>query len=571
MPNVRATLAVLAIVFVTCLGARAATQPNVLLIVTDDQGWGDLGVHGNPKIRTPNIDRLARQGVELTRFYVSPVCAPTRASLMTGRYNYRTRAIDTYEGRAIMHPDEVTLAQVLGGIGYRTGIFGKWHLGDHYPCRAMDKGFNEALVISGGGLVQPSDPPQGNSYFDPWLEHNGEKVKTKGYCSDVYTDAAIKFIDEGAKAGRRFFCYLPFNAPHVPLQVAEELVKPYRDAGFDEKTAKAYAMITNLDANVGRVLAALDERKLADDTLVIFMTDNGPQVSRYNGVLRSTKGSAYEGGIHVPCFMRWPGRFKAGDKVERIAAHIDLFPTILAACDVPAPRDVKLDGTNLLPLLIGGARADSTWPDRTLYLQWHRGDMPDPGRNATAVSQRYKLVQPLGMAPGPAPKSAKWELYDLESDPGEQHDLAAEKPDVVEQMRKAYEAWFADVCATRGFAPVPIHLGSDRENPVLLTLQDRREDSRADEGKGAGIVGFWAVDVEKSGDYDVTLLFDAAKVDRTATLQVGGIMRTATVDAGKTQCTLQGFHFGAGESRLVAWLRNGGNVSGVKYVRVERK
>jgi arylsulfatase A-like enzyme len=571
MRNVRATLAVLAIVFVTCLGARAETQPNVLLIVTDDQGWGDLGVHGNAKVRTPNIDRLARQGVELTRFYVSPVCAPTRASLMTGRYNYRTRAIDTYEGRAIMHPDEVTLAQVLGGAGYRTGIFGKWHLGDHYPCRAMDKGFSEALVISGGGLVQPSDPPEGNSYFDPWLEHNGEKVRTKGYCSDVYTDAAIKFIDEGAKAGRPFFCYLPFNAPHTPLQVADELVKPYRDAGLDERTAKAYAMITNIDDNVGRVLAALDERKIADDTLVIFMTDNGPQVARYNGVLRSTKGSAYEGGIHVPCFMRWPGGFKAGGKVERIAAHIDLFPTILAACDVPAPRDVKLDGMNLLPLLIGGARADSTWPDRTLYLQWHRGDAPDAGRNAAAVSQRYKLVQPLGMAPGPAPKDAKWELYDLESDPGEQHNLAAEKPDVVEQMRKGYEAWFADVCATRGFAPVPIHLGSDRENPVLLTLQDRREDRRGDEGKGAGIVGFWAVDVEKSSDYDVTLLFDAAKVDRTATLQVGGLTQTATLEAGKSQCAFAGFHFGAGESRLVASLRNGGNVLGVKYVRVERK
>jgi arylsulfatase A-like enzyme len=563
-------LALLAL-FSLSLTLSAFARPNVLLIVTDDQGWGDLGVHGNDKIRTPNIDRLARQGVELTRFYVSPVCAPTRASLMTGRYNYRTRAIDTYEGRAIMHPDEVTLAQVLGGAGYRTGIFGKWHLGDHYPCRAMDKGFSEALVIPGGGLVQPSDPPEGNSYFDPWLEHNGEKVKAKGYCSDVFADATIQFIDASAKAGRPFFAYLPFNAPHMPLQVADELVKPYRDAGLDEKTAKAYAMITNIDANVGRVLAALDENKIVADTFVIFMTDNGPQVPRFNGVLRSTKGSAYDGGIHVPCFMRWPGRFNAGAKVERIAAHIDLFPTILAACDVPAPRDVKLDGVNLLPALSAGGREDGTWPDRTLYLQWHRGDVPDAGRNAAAVSQRFKLVQPLGMAPGPAPKNAKWELYDLESDPGEQHNLAAEKPDIVEKMRKDYEAWFADVTATRGFAPVPARLGSDRENPVLLTLQDRREDRGEAEGKGAGIVGFWAVDVEKSGDYDVTLLFDAAKVDRTATLQVGGLTQTAAVEAGRTECTFEAFHCRSGESRLVASLRNGGNVSGVKYVRVERK
>jgi arylsulfatase A-like enzyme len=551
--------------------ARIFARPNVLLIVGDDQGWGDVGVHGNDKIHTPNIDRLAQQGMELTRFYVSPVCAPTRASLMTGRYNYRTRAIDTYEGRAIMHPEEVTLAQVLGGAGYRTGIFGKWHLGDHYPCRAMDKGFNEALVIQGGGLAQPSDPPEGNSYFDPWLEHNGKMVKTKGYCSDVYTDAAIQFIDESAKSSRPFFVYLPFNAPHVPLQVADELVKPYRDAGLDEKTAKAYAMITNLDANVGRVLAKLDEQKLADDTLVIFMTDNGPQVPRFNGVLRSTKGSTYDGGIHVSCFVRWPKQFKAGGKIDRIAAHIDLFPTILAACNVPAPPDVKLDGVNLLPLLFTNRHEDGHWPDRTLYFQWHRGDVPDAGRNAAAVAQRYKLVQPIGMAPGPAPKNPKWELYDLESDPGEKHDLAAEKPDVVEEMRKGYDAWFADVCATRGYAPVPIHHGSDRENPVLLTLQDRREDHRGDEGKGAGIVGFWAVDVEKSGDFDVTLLFDAAKVDRTASLQIGGLTQTTPVEVGKAECTFSAFHFRSGESHLVASLRNGGTVSGVKYVRVERK
>jgi arylsulfatase A-like enzyme len=560
------------LVLVLLSDAWAATRPNVLLVITDDQGWGDVGVHGNDKIRTPHLDRLARQGVQLTRFYVSPVCAPTRASLMTGRYNYRTRAIDTYEGRATMHPDEVTLAQVLGGAGYRTGIFGKWHLGDHYPVRAMDKGFGEALVIpGGGGLMQPSDPPEGNSYFDPWLEHNGKKVKAKGYCSDVYTDAAIKFIGENAEANRPFFCYLPFNAPHTPLQVADELVKPYLDAGLDEKTAKVYAMVTNIDANVGRVLAALDERKIADDTIVIFMTDNGPSGQRYNGVLRSGKGSTYDGGIRVPCFVRWPKRLPAGTKIERVAAHIDLMPTLLAACDVPPPANVKLDGVSLLPLLTGGGREDGFWPDRTLYLQWHRGDVPDSGRNAAAVTQRYKLVQPLGATPGLAPKNPKWELYDLQSDPGEQRNLAAEKPDVVEKMRKEYEAWFADVSSTRGYAPVAARLGSDKENPVLLTLQDRREDRWEDEGKGPAIVGFWAVDVERPGAYDATLLFDAAKVDRTATLQVGGIAQTVAVVAGKTECTFEGFHFRSGESRLVASLRNGATVTGVRYVRVERK
>ena len=546
--------------------AGAADRPNVVLIMTDDQGWGDLGVHGNDAIRTPHLDALARQGVRFTRFYAGPVCTPTRASLMTGRYHLRTRAIDTYRGRAVMHPDEVTLAETLSQAGYRTGIFGKWHLGDHHPSRPIDQGFAEALVHWGGGIAQPADPPQGNSYFDPWLEHNGRLVRTKGYCSDVYTDAALRFIDDAGdrdESGKPFFLYLAFNAPHDPLQVADDLVRPYRAAGLDEQTAKVYAMVENADANVGRLLARLDERKLADDTLVIFLTDNGPAGQRFNGGLRAAKGSVYEGGIRVPCFARWPARFPAGRTLDRVAAHIDLAPTVLAACGVAPPPGVKLDGLSLLPLL---EDAEVDWADRTLYFQWHRGDAPDRGRACAAVSDRYKLVQPKGVEEGPPPPmDAPWELYDLTADPGEQRDLAAAMPDLVERMHAGYDAWFADVTATRGFDPVRISLGTEHENPVLLTRQDWRG-----AGWGKTDAGHWDVHVAAAGAYKVTLIFDAADMARKASLGAGDASVGADVPAGTAEHTVDHVELKAGDTRVTARLDGAGSTSGVRYLRVER-
>ncbi|MDQ3651361.1 MAG: sulfatase-like hydrolase/transferase, partial [Acidobacteriota bacterium] len=263
-----------------------AKRPNVILIITDDQGHGDLGFHGNPKIKSPNIDRLARESTRFVNFYVSPVCAPTRASLMTGRYNYRTGVVDTYLGRAMMHPDEVTLAEMLSRAGYRTGIFGKWHLGDNYPMRPMDQGFEESLIHFGGGIGQPSDPavPGGSSYFDPVLQHNGKQVKTKGYCSDVYTDAAINFITENRN--KPFFTYLAFNAPHTPLQVPRSYFEQYKGMKLDrsefpstghtlpanvdsDTTAKVYGMVTNIDDNLGRLFSKLEELRIADNTILI--------------------------------------------------------------------------------------------------------------------------------------------------------------------------------------------------------------------------------------------------------------------------------------------------------------
>src|SRR5262245_8286221 len=291
---------------VACLALPAAgKQPNIIVVIADDMGHGDLGCHGNPKIRTPHLDRFAGQSVKLHSFRVSPVCSPTRASLMTGRYNYRTGVVDTFIGRSMMRSSEVTLAEMLTAAGYRTGIFGKWHLGDNYPMRPQDQGFGECLVHRGGGIGQPSDPPGGESYFDPILSHNGKLVKTKGYCSDVYTDAALRFMDE--VSDKPFFCYLAFNCPHDPLQVADELVEPYRKMNLahdqfprvghplpgkadQEKIARVYAMVGNIDDNVGRLLKRVD-----DNTIVVFLTDNGPASVRYNSGMRMRKGSVYDG------------------------------------------------------------------------------------------------------------------------------------------------------------------------------------------------------------------------------------------------------------------------------------
>jgi arylsulfatase A-like enzyme len=490
-------------------------RPNVVVIIADDMGHGDLGFHGNPKISTPHLDRFARQSVRMKYFYVSPVCSPTRASLLTGRYNYRTGVVDTFIGRSMMYPDEVTLAEMLAAGGYRTGIFGKWHLGDCCPMRPIDQGFHEALVHRGGGIGQPSDPPGGSSYFDPILQHNGKQVQKKGYCSDVFADAAIDFITHNKD--RPFFCYLAFNAPHTPLQVPDNYYQKYKKMNLahdqfpqvghplppkanHDDTAKVYGMVENIDDNVGRLLAKLAELKLDENTIVIFLTDNGPQQVRYNSGMLMRKGNVHEGGVRVPFFIRWPGGFRGDRDLDRIAAHIDVTPTLLELCEVQKPAKVRFDGVSLVPLL----KTDKVdWPERTLYFQWHRGDVPELYRAFAARSQKWRLVQPEGVQPGKDKKQKPWtfKLYDMEKDPLEKHNVAAEHPEVVAKMKKGYEEWFKDVSSTRGYDPPRIVIGSDKENPTVLTRQDWR-------GPAAGwtpmSVGSWEVNII-GGAYDITL------------------------------------------------------------------
>ncbi|MBI1353984.1 MAG: sulfatase-like hydrolase/transferase [Acidobacteria bacterium] len=361
-----------------------AVRPNFVLVLTDDQGYGDLAAHGNEHIRTPNLDRMAREGVEFERFYVEPVCAPTRSALMTGRYHYRTGIIHTSRGGAKMHSDETTLAEMLRAAGYRTGIFGKWHLGDNDPMRPIDQGFEEAVWHKSGGIDQSPDRP--NSYFDPWLYRGAERFQAKGYCTDVFFREALDFI--GRHADEPFFVYLPTNAPHDPLQVADELWKPYAEMGLDEKTARVYGMVQNIDDNMGRLFEKLDALGLRENTVVVFLTDNGPQRARYVAGLRGTKSDVYEGGIRSISLWQGPD-FAAPRKVERFGAHVDVVPTFLEAAGLEPPAGVRLDGRSLLPLLRGEG---AEWPERTHFTQVHRGLDVHLAHNAAAITDRYKLV-----------------------------------------------------------------------------------------------------------------------------------------------------------------------------------
>ncbi|MBI5093264.1 MAG: sulfatase-like hydrolase/transferase [Candidatus Hydrogenedentes bacterium] len=532
--------------------AVSTRRPNVVLVLTDDQGYGDMACHGNPYLKTPNIDRLYGESARFTQFHVSPVCTPTRACLMTGRYNYRTGAIDTYRGRAMMHPDEVTIAEMLKGGGYATGIFGKWHLGDNYPLRAMDQGFDESLVHRGGGLLQPSSPP-GDSYFAPIVWRNGKQEQLQAYCTDAFTNAAMDFIERHKTTP--FFVYLATNAPHAPLFVDDRYVAPYLTMGLDERTAKAYGMVTNFDENLGRLLTKLDQLGIADDTIVIYMTDNGPDSMRYNAGMRGKKGDAYEGGIRVPFFVRWPGKIQAGRDIDRIAAHIDLTPALLDLCGVPGPQAVHLDGKSIAPLLRGAAH---NWPDRALFSQWHRGDAPEPHRNAAVRTQQYKLVNGK-------------ELYDLSTDPAENLDIAANQPEIVNRLRAAYDDWFKDVSSTRGYEPPKILLGAPQENPSVLTRQDWRgaegwSDSKLDQG-----VGYWEVQFATAGLYD--FLVDIPPQDEPATVWVdfNGARFSQPVEAKAESCRITGQRMDTDTGRVQAWVEHGNFRQGARFLTVERK
>jgi arylsulfatase A-like enzyme len=545
--------------------ADAPRPPNILLILTDDQGWGDLGCHGNPHLKTPHIDRLAKEGIDLTRFYVSPVCAPTRASLMTGRYNYRTGVTDTWFGRANMAAEEFTIAEALNRAGYATGLFGKWHLGDTYPYRPEDQGFDEVLRHRGGGIGQPSDPP-GSSYFAPLLFHNGIMKKYSGYCMDVYTDAAIRFIK--ANKNKPFFAYLATNTPHSPLQVSDKYADPYRKLGLSEETSKIYGMIANIDDNVGRLMAELDEMNLVENTLVIFMSDNGPKISskdRHTASLRGQKTDVLEGGIRVPFFIRWPMRLDAGRKIDRIAAHIDLMPTLLDACNVPAPEPVAFDGISLLPLM---ESTQEPGPERTLFFQWHRGNSPSEYRNVAIVQQGYKLIQNSTQRNPDLPLS--FQLYKLTSDPGETTDLSNAHPEKMKTLKDDYRQWFSTVCKTRGFKPSPAWVGTEHENPVILTQQDRRDAEKWGNDHYYP-AAYWPIRAIKSAPYTVTLtLYNPAESGATAVLQLGERQIKEPVRQTGSTFRFSPAHLAEGDYRISAWIESNGQKHSPQFLEIKQ-
>jgi arylsulfatase/arylsulfatase A len=569
--------------------AAAADPPNVILVMTDDQGYGDFGVTGNPLIETPALDAMAARSVSFSTFYVSPVCSPTRASLMTGRYNYRTRAIDTWLGRSMMDPAEVTLAELLQQAGYATGIFGKWHLGDCYPMRPIDQGFDESLVHRGGGLAQPSEPRDNQRrYTNPILFHNGEPVQTQGYCTDVYFQAAFRFLEDAAHDERPFFAYLAPNAPHDPFHdVPQELKRHYLQkdlarlmvhkpqgpalADAIDKLAATAAMITNIDQNMQRLFVKLDELKLTENTLVIFLVDNGPLTERYVGDMRGTKTTVYEGGIRSPLWMQWPARLTAGRTVPNVAAHIDIAPTIWEACGVTPPAGLSLDGRSLLPLALGSV--DVTWPERTIALQAHRGDQPCRYHQFAIRDNRWKLLHASGFSRESFGGPPQFELYDLLRDPAESRNLIAAEPEIANRLRQAYDHWFDDVSATRpdNYAPPRIQVGTVHENPTCLTRQDWRSGSWA-----AASVGKWLLHITAPATFDVTVVFDAKDYDEQLELLLGPTRERAEsqqtmVKAGATEAVFSGWQLPAGDVELQAALTHATEVRGAYQVELLRK
>jgi arylsulfatase len=424
------------------------SRPNIIFILTDDQGYGDMSCHGHPVLKTPNLDRLHDTGVRFTDFHVSPTCSPTRAALLTGRHEFKNGVTHTILERERLALDATTIAQVLEGSGYATGIFGKWHLGDERVYRPDRRGFDEVFIHGGGGIGQTypgscGDAP-GNTYFSPAILHNGVFEKTEGYCTDVFFDRAMNWVHE-VQGRRPFFAYITCNAPHVPLQVRPEDEARYIGKVANTNAARFLGMVANIDDNVGQMLNRLRDWNLETNTLIVFMTDNGADgglLANYNAGMRGGKGTAFLGGTRAASFWVWPGRIRPGD-CPALTAHIDVFPTLaaLAGAILSSDLQAQVEGRSLLPLLDDPI---SSWPERTLFThlgRWPKGADPASAKYHTCSirTPRWHLVSPDG---GRAPN---WMLFDVPHDYGEIVDVQEEHPEVVRQLAAEFDVWWAGV------------------------------------------------------------------------------------------------------------------------------
>ncbi len=493
-----------------CLGdvpPLAERPPNVVVFLADDMGWGDLSIHGNTNLRTPNLDSLAQSGATIDRFFVCSVCAPTRAEFLTGRYHSRGGVRGVSAGQERLNTDERTLADAFKAAGYATGCFGKWHNGSQWPYHPNARGFDEFYGFTSGHWGE---------YYDPPLEHNGESVRGKGYIADGFTDHALAFIERNKH--RPFLCYLPFNTPHSPFCVPDEYWERFKDKpiamlgpdGAKENlsvTRAALAMVENLDWNVGRVLRRLDQLNLSDNTIVIFFSDNGPNSRRWNGGMKGIKGSVDEGGLRSPFFIRWAAKIKAGTTVREIAGAIDLLPTLAGLAGVPAGATRPLDGRDLSPLLLGQAR---DWPERLLFS--HQRGM------VSVRTPRYRLDD-------------RGALFDMIADPGQTTDIAAQQPEVTAGLKRAVAAWRAEVLPKDeddrpypvGFAEFPVtplpardgvpHGGIRRSAKAPNCSYFVNWTSTNDRVT-------WDIEVNTTGDYDVVIDYTCPEADAGSTIEL---------------------------------------------------
>ncbi|MDF7799254.1 arylsulfatase [Pontiellaceae bacterium B1224] len=555
----------------------SGSKPNVIFVLTDDQGYGDLGCHGNPILKTPNLDQMHDQSVRFTDYHVSPLCTPTRGALMTGRDPGRNGAYRTSAGRSILHTDERTLGNLFAENGYATGMFGKWHLGDNAPHRPQDYGFQDVVWHRCGGIGQVSDY-WGNDYFDDTYERNGTLEQFEGYCTDIWFREGMRFIEENKD--KPFFLYLPLNAPHTPIIVGEEWSAPYKDKVDREILADYYGMIANIDYNFGLLRERLKELKLEENTILIFMTDNGTYVgakfenndseaiSGFNAGMRGRKASIYDGGHRVPFFIRWPaGGLNEGVEIDTLALHVDLFPTLADLCGIPLPTDRELDGQSLVPLLEGNQEA---WDRDHAVLQFHGGAAFPQDRLKTEYS--YILTERWRLLNGKL-------LYDIEADPAQRNDVAAEHPEVVAELWSNYEPYWQSV--VKGMTPVRLDLGNPTENPVELCSQDWYMPQGNPPwnfrliGKLPRVTAPWMVDVKKAGRYRFTLRQYPKLSDKTvektvrAKVEIAGLSKEVVVKPGSKGIVIE-MDLPIGEAELVTYLYDEkGEAGGAYFTEVE--
>lgn len=561
------------------LAAVPASRPNVVLILTDDQGYGDLRCHGNPMIRTPNLDRLFGESVRLTNYHVDPTCAPTRAALMTGRYSTRGGVWHTVMGRSLLYRDEVTLAELFRRAGYRTAMFGKWHLGDNYPYRPQDRGFDETLMLGGGGIGQTPDH-WGNTYFDDTYLRNGRPEKFSGYCTDVFFQAADDFMR--ARRDEPFFVYLATNVPHSPYNVAEKYRAACAARGVPAPMDKFYGMIEELDENVGRLLTHLEKEGLAENTIVIWTTDNGTAAGYpeghgttpkpgewpgFNAGMRGAKNSAYDGGHRVPCFVRWPaGGVGGGRDVPALSAHFDWLPTLADLCGLTLPAGRELDGRSLAPWL-RGQRA--SWPERTLFVHRQRREIPPKWIDSAVLTDEWRLVNGR-------------ELYAIAADVGQTRDVAAAHPKIVADLRARYESWWQSLQPAIGRYACLL-VGDSHENPTIINCMDWHNPEVREIPFAQKLVqampwsnGFWMIEVAQAGRYSFTLRHQPAIAPRPleatrARVHVGDTEASAAVVPGSAEVTLT-LDLPAGPAKLETWLEDeaSGKARGAFFVEIRR-
>ncbi len=507
-----AAIAAILVLFGVCSAAQpappAGARPNILIILADDQGWGDVSSNGNTNLNTPHLDSLAKAGATFDRFFACPVCAPTRAEFLTGRYHARGGVRGVSTGQERLDPGVTTIADTFKAAGYSTGAFGKWHNGSQWPYHPNARGFEEYYGFTSGHW---------GYYFDPPLEHNGQFVRGKGYIADDLTNHAIDFIEK--HKDRPFFCYLPFNTPHSPFCVPDEYWSRFKDKPIAMRgpqgeaeniaiTRCALAMCENLDANVGRVLAKLDEARIADNTIVVYFSDNGPADFRWNGGMKGKKATTDEGGVREPFFIRWPGKIKAGMSIKPIAGAIDLLPTLASLAGVPLIGDKPLDGKDVSPLILG---KDANWPDRMIFTQQNN--------KVSVRTQQYRLDD-------------RGALFDMNVDGGQTMDIARKHPEIAERLSKAVADFHKEVQPKTKLDERPFPVGYVEFPMTPLPARDGSPHGKVRRSAGAPNSSYfvhwtssedsmtWDIDVHTAGKYDVTIYYTCPQADAGSTIEL---------------------------------------------------